>query len=79
MFWMTARLLMSTKASTAALVQIVALKGRKTVNLNRFVSSQRRVPRHAAGGLTNQVSSPIALRLDTLAVVEALCNPLERP
>jgi hypothetical protein len=79
MFWMTARQFMSTMASTAALVQIVALKGRKTVNLNRFVPTQRRVPRHPAGGLTSQVSRPTALRPDISGAVEALCNLLERP
>jgi len=39
---------MSTKASTAALARIVALADRETVYLDRFVPSQRRVPRHPA-------------------------------
>jgi hypothetical protein len=39
---------MSTKASTAALARIAALADSETVNLNRFVPNQRRVPRHPA-------------------------------
>jgi hypothetical protein len=70
---------MSTKASTAALARIVASGDRETVKRNGFVPSQRRVPRHPASGLTNQISSSIALRLDISDAAEALCNPLERP
>jgi hypothetical protein len=48
MFRMTGKRSMSTKASTAALAPIVALADRETANLDRFVPSQRRVPRHPA-------------------------------
>jgi hypothetical protein len=76
---MTEKRSVSTMASTAALARIVASEDRESVKRNGFVPSQRRVPRLPASGLTKQVSSSIALRLDISDAAEALCNLLERP